>query len=527
MQRPRVFVGSSTEAEAIDQQLRSVLERLGVSPVPWSSVVPPGEYLLDALMDTSMEVDGALFLATPDDQQEYRGVPRMTPRDNILLEAGIFLAVFGRQRTCIVRAIQEGHADPVLPSDLAGLTIIAFDPSKPQRSEPQLHTWVSRLRSITTAGGYPAQRVLVPYRRILQLPASWQIEIERLVLEPFHERMVRASRGEILLRPQEYYAELFREMDSAGEDTEVWAVATLSSVVWSEDQQQGAYRRRNIQAAARGAKIKRLFALPDGQRGKLRALIEEQIRAGIEIRQASRWLLSEQHTLEDIVIFKDRSTGKTRAYSAHPAFDNPRRIRSGAMHLDDQWCAGQLRRLERVWDGASKVATASQFVPPQIETSGGQAPGLLMKAFLTDKEVESCEDAARARGVPLTNELKTLILETSKGLVAVHLPGNREVSLRAVKDEIEAAEARLASGEILRSLSLSRGTVSAVLDPVWSLPHLVSRSILGLDYVTTNNGTLRGYLRFSPSVLLKAKRVRIGDFEKEASDRQVEAPPQA
>ncbi|MBW8875270.1 MAG: nucleotide-binding protein, partial [Acidobacteria bacterium] len=133
MQQPRVFVGSSSEAEAIDQQVRLALERLGVTPVPWSSVVPPGEYLLDALLDMSMEVDGALLLATSDDQQEYRGVSRMTPRDNILLEAGIFLAVFGRQRAGIVRVAPEGQIDPALPSDLAGLNVIVLDPSKPER----------------------------------------------------------------------------------------------------------------------------------------------------------------------------------------------------------------------------------------------------------------------------------------------------------------------------------------------------------------------------------------------------------
>lgn len=514
MQQPRVFVGSSSEAEAIDQQVRLALERLGVTPVPWSSVVPPGEYLLDALLDMSMEVDGALLLATSDDQQEYRGVSRMTPRDNILLEAGIFLAVFGRQRAGIVRVAPEGQIDPALPSDLAGLNVIVLDPSKPERYEPQLHAWVSRLRAITTAGGYSAQRLLAPHRRILQLPPTWQLEIERLVLDPFHERMVKACRGEILLRPQEYYAELFREMDSAGEGTEVWAVATLSSLIWSDDQQQGEYRSRNLRAAARGVKIRRLFALPDGHRGKLRPLIEEQIRAGIEIRQASRSVLSEHHTLEDIVIFKDRLTGRIRAYSAHPAFDNLKRIRCGTMHLDEQWCGGQLRRLERVWFGAREVPTASKFAPQQAETSGGQAPGLRMKTYFTETEVVSCEDAARSRGVPLTNELKTLILTTSKGLAAVHLPGNREVSLRAVKDEMECSEAHLANEEVLRSLNLSRGIVSAVLEPVWSLPHLVSRSVLALDYVTTNNGTLKGYLRFSPSLLLKAKRVRIGDFER-------------
>jgi prolyl-tRNA editing enzyme YbaK/EbsC (Cys-tRNA(Pro) deacylase) len=76
----------------------------------------------------------------------------------------------------------------------------------------------------------------------------------------------------------------------------------------------------------------------------------------------------------------------------------------------------------------------------------------------------ACEEAAAAKGVHLFKELKTLIVETSSGLIAVHLPGDARLSLRAVKVFLEAEEAYVADPETLLGLGLSPGTVSAILD---------------------------------------------------------------
>ena len=80
------------------------------------------------------------------------------------------------------------------------------------------------------------------------------------------------------------------------------------------------------------------------------------------------------------------------------------------------------------------------------------------------------------------NELKTIILETTVGVYAVHVPGDRQVSLRRVKTFLEAREVYLASPEYLRSIPLSPGTVCPVLEPVWSLRHSASSSVLDLEF---------------------------------------------
>jgi prolyl-tRNA editing enzyme YbaK/EbsC (Cys-tRNA(Pro) deacylase) len=141
------------------------------------------------------------------------------------------------------------------------------------------------------------------------------------------------------------------------------------------------------------------------------------------------------------------------------------------------------------------------------------APGCRMKPRWLTAPVVSCIAAAAARGIPLENELKTAILHTSDGPYAVHVPGDSRVSLRAVKSFLSVQEAFLMSPLELYASNLAPGTICAVLEPVWSMRHLISLRVLKLNYVTTNNGTLNGYFIFSPDRLLEAVNIQIGNFE--------------
>ena len=73
----------------------------------------------------------------------------------------------------------------------------------------------------------------------------------------------------------------------------------------------------------------------------------------------------------------------------------------------------------------------------------------------------------------------------------------------------------MAGPKTLAKLGLEPGTVSAVSAPVWDMPHLISKRLMNLNEVSTNSHNKKGYYRFEPSLLLKAKEVMIGDFEEE------------
>jgi prolyl-tRNA editing enzyme YbaK/EbsC (Cys-tRNA(Pro) deacylase) len=144
-----------------------------------------------------------------------------------------------------------------------------------------------------------------------------------------------------------------------------------------------------------------------------------------------------------------------------------------------------------------------------------EPPGHTLQSHRASKATITCKDAAAVRGVPLSNELKSIILTTSNGIIVVHVPGDKYVSLRAVKLALGSAQAQLAAPSVLSELSLTPGTVCAVLDPVWSLRHLISKEVLDLTYVTTNDGTKEGYFVFSPELLLKAEQVQVGAFSRQ------------
>jgi len=514
-----IFVGSSKEAAEYDRNLRSILENFNVRALSWhDDVFPPGYFNLQSLLKISTTVDAAIIIATPDDKTWYRDQMRMLPRDNILFELGLFISELGTQRTGIVHVIPSGQTEAAaLPTDLGGLTTIQYHPDKPANNEKLIGKWLDNVRSAVSGCDSVFEEVAKMLRgNFTALSASWREAIAQFILFPLKISLNSALRGEIILTPGQYYHELYKEMESADNTSDIFAVATLSSLMWSEDREQEGYLEKNIQAAKKGAKIRRLFVQNKEKFKEFKNVFLRQLEAGIQIKFAPPELISKLDSLEDMVIFSKRESGLSRAYITYQDIFNQRRVRYGKLVLDEQTCLALERIFEQAWFVGTDVAELMKKT--YIEAGPSRKtppPGDTLKVYKLSKPVESCQEAAEARCVPLKNELKTLIAKTSKGLVAVHIPGDRNANLRAIKSALECDEAYLLPLEELTGMGLSRGTVSALLEPVWSLPHLVSRSVLYLEYVTTNNKTLKGYFRFDPKILLKAESIMIGDFEQE------------
>jgi predicted nucleotide-binding protein/prolyl-tRNA editing enzyme YbaK/EbsC (Cys-tRNA(Pro) deacylase) len=507
---PRVFVGASSEAEMYEQLVRDVLEHAGVESIPWRQSFRPGEYGLDSLDRIAREADGAILIASSDDKTWYRGLESFSPRDNILFELGYFLRAFGRRRTAIVQVYDKAGATPRFPTDLAGLTTMRFDEGMNINNRTQVGNWANHMREsfrpLHPNVGEVARILCEEYPNINR---DWDDAIMDLILTPFLLSLRTALRGELLLTPGQYYTSLDNEISQAGPGTEILAVSTISSQIWSNDKDQQNYFTRNIDAAARGATIRRLFVLPEDLNAGLESIIRLQDLSGIQVRIADPRHAPLFNALDDIVLFvRSGATPRIIGYVALPAFNNPGRLRGGKVLLDEDECQHQRRAFESSW--------AWSMRPHELDSwhriSGKRPPGATMAAAWLGRPVISCEDAASARGIPLCNELKTLIVETSAGLIAAHIPGDRTLSLRAVKEVLETEQASLSSPDNLRSLGLTPGTVSAILDPVWSLPHLIDRAVLGLEFVATNNKTTTGYFRFDPQILITASSYTLADI---------------
>jgi CAP12/Pycsar effector protein, TIR domain/Histidine-specific methyltransferase, SAM-dependent len=120
MARKRIFIASATEAkDGFAVPIAKALSEVGYEVVRWWQVFEPGDWTLPRLQEIAATVDGAVFLCLGTDKGWYRGGSVVSPRDNVLLELGLFLNSVGVKRSVVVT-----NSETKLPSDLAGLTCL-------------------------------------------------------------------------------------------------------------------------------------------------------------------------------------------------------------------------------------------------------------------------------------------------------------------------------------------------------------------------------------------------------------------
>jgi predicted nucleotide-binding protein/O-acetyl-ADP-ribose deacetylase (regulator of RNase III) len=146
--KPRIFLASSTPAKKRMHDIAGWLKDWDAEPLPWDKVglFQPGDYILERLLDISQNVDGALMLFGDEDREWYHEGAQPQPRDNVLIEYGIFASQLGRDRTVVCRI-----GDPKNASDLAGLIFLQFGGAraKDDDARSRLRDWVRKLPELT------------------------------------------------------------------------------------------------------------------------------------------------------------------------------------------------------------------------------------------------------------------------------------------------------------------------------------------------------------------------------------------
>ena len=138
----KVFIGSSGEAEETMDIVAEWVERLGYEAQPWNdhTIFPLSNTTFDSLHKTAREVDAALFIFSEDEKAWYRGDRVDLPRDNVLLEFGLFSGVLGKGAVAIATL-----GKPKLPSDLGGVTYLPL--AKKATAKNKLKRWLDELAS--------------------------------------------------------------------------------------------------------------------------------------------------------------------------------------------------------------------------------------------------------------------------------------------------------------------------------------------------------------------------------------------
>jgi CAP12/Pycsar effector protein, TIR domain len=124
MQKPLLFVGSSSEGLDIANAVQLKLQTKAVVEIWNEGLFELGKGNLENLIKLLPKYDFAVLIATPDDAIESRRSKSASPRDNVLVELGMFVACLGRDRAFLLRA--DG-VDLKIPSDFAGVSHATYD----------------------------------------------------------------------------------------------------------------------------------------------------------------------------------------------------------------------------------------------------------------------------------------------------------------------------------------------------------------------------------------------------------------
>ncbi|HEY2575218.1 MAG TPA: TIR domain-containing protein [Streptosporangiaceae bacterium] len=125
--RQRVFIGSSGEALDISYAVQGELDRDFDVTVWNQDVFRLSHDALDSLLQALDSSDAGVFILKPDDVTESRGESRLTVRDNVTFELGMFIGRLGRDRTFMLLPSEPAIQ---LPSDLAGIITARYDPDR-------------------------------------------------------------------------------------------------------------------------------------------------------------------------------------------------------------------------------------------------------------------------------------------------------------------------------------------------------------------------------------------------------------
>ena len=161
--RARVFIGSSKKDIKYARAIARLLESANVTALRWwdHSVFPHGKTLIESLELAVRTSNAAILVAGPDDAiQKPGGQTVWQPRDNVIFEYGMFVAMHGRERV----ALATIHGSAELPSDIGGVLQIqlvppdvpdddpTFDTQFEQRNREEIMAWLAPLIDETEDG---------------------------------------------------------------------------------------------------------------------------------------------------------------------------------------------------------------------------------------------------------------------------------------------------------------------------------------------------------------------------------------
>lgn len=149
--QPVIFIGSTVEGLPIAREIQSNLAHDPVVVRIWEKgIFNPGATPIEDLVKVISECDFGVMVVTPDDEIISRGENYNAPRDNVIFELGLLIGSIGRDRTFIV---SPRKSDIKIPTDLLGVTPIAYDTTKTSWMETEIAVVSNEIRKVVTKIG--------------------------------------------------------------------------------------------------------------------------------------------------------------------------------------------------------------------------------------------------------------------------------------------------------------------------------------------------------------------------------------
>ncbi len=179
--KPRLFIGS-----ALEDDKRGVLSRFQSGLQPVASVTPWTELPefkrettnYDALVKATNSFDFGLFVFSATDTLTIRDATKVTARDNVHIEFGMFVGAIGPSR--VMGAVEDNRATRT-PSDLAGVIMPHFDTTNEESMRQSIGDICNDFKVRIEHHGRR--------RLFLKLATSWYYDLVRnefrLVIDPY------------------------------------------------------------------------------------------------------------------------------------------------------------------------------------------------------------------------------------------------------------------------------------------------------------------------------------------------------
>ena len=150
-ERVKVFIMSSVEALPVVNLIIRHFEHDAFLAVAWQNgVFRASNYTLDELEEQLDDSDFAIAVAHSDDVVISREEHWPAVRDNVIFELGMFMGRLGRQRAFL---LEPRDAGLTLPSDLAGMTTVAYRHEPGKNAMDAIAPACARLRELILAAG--------------------------------------------------------------------------------------------------------------------------------------------------------------------------------------------------------------------------------------------------------------------------------------------------------------------------------------------------------------------------------------